>query len=436
MKNLYTALMILFLWGSGAFAYVDETGYRPVNEWGEGLFSVDAVDFQAEQAGSIDISVSYKIFYNALSYQKGVDGYTARYEVTIVIEGDKDKQIEGIIKEGEIKVNTYLETLKATDFVINLFKATCENQDYTIRATLTDLLANTSRNLEVKRKKRGYENKYPTVSKVEFAREIVEANRRSKFNRGDWRIIPKVTRLFGGGVDSVLKIYFEIYPGRAEIEYPSVIVDLFHRSRGRVYADTVKYDDLLDTKKEVRSIDVADFMPGDYELEISVEGRRGRLFNKITEAFELNLTAQSISKNDYQMAVKMLKYIANRAEFKKLKAAKTVEDQERLWKEFWDLRDDDHQDAINPNRNEYFRRIRHANRNFSIMKKDGWQTSRGMIYITYGAPDEVDDHPFELETRPYQIWIYYRSNPPRRFLFVDEWGDNNYELQPPYNGIN
>ena len=75
----------------------------------------------------------------------------------------------------------------------------------------------------------------------------------------------------------------------------------------------------IETRMETRSIDVSDFMPGDYELEITVTGRRGRVFNKRVESFELNLTAESMFKNDYEMAIKMLKYLASRDESKKFK---------------------------------------------------------------------------------------------------------------------
>jgi hypothetical protein len=69
------------------------------------------------------------------------------------------------------------------------------------------------------------------------------------------------------------------------------------------------------------------------------------------------------------------------------------------------------------------------------MKKEGWKTTRGMIYIMYGEPDELEDYPFELSRKPYQVWLYYRLSPPRKFLFIDEWGTGDYELQPPYNGL-
>ena len=56
----------------------------------------------------------------------------------------------------------------------------------------------------------------------------------------------------------------------------------------------------------------------------------------------------------------------------------------------------------------------------------------GMIYIIYGEPEQVESHPFELNSKPYQIWYYYSLS--RTFVFVDEIGTGDYELQYPYDG--
>jgi GWxTD domain-containing protein len=182
-------------------------------------------------------------------------------------------------------------------------------------------------------------------------------------------------------------------------------------------------------------LDISRLAPGDYDLEIRVEGRRGRMFDHLTESFELELTAETMFRNDYATAVEMLKYIATKGESNALKKARTPQEQKVAWDAFWATRDTQPHDQENPTKEEYFRRVRHANRYFSYMKREGWRTGRGMVYIAYGEPEEVEDFPFELATKPYQIWHYYRTIPARSFLFVDEWGDGNYELQPPYDGI-
>jgi hypothetical protein len=71
-----------------------------------------------------------------------------------------------------------------------------------------------------------------------------------------------------------------------------------------------------------------------------------------------------------------------------------------------------------------------------VGKRPGWRTDRGMIYIQYGEPDDVERHPFDMDGFPYnapwQVWRYYSTN--REFVFVDRRGSNDYELQYPYDG--
>ncbi len=423
--------MVIF----GVSALSAQTGYRPGNEFGESRFAIEAVDFRSEQKGQHTLEIYYKIFYNALSYQKTADGYVAEYEIAMTIEGSDNNQIEGLIREGDVKVITYAETKRNTDFVINMFKIIFDQQDITLYAVLTDKLAGNSLEIKKDLKKRDYWSKYPSLSRVEFSREVTPAGGESKFNKADSRVIPSVTRIFGGDYDTTLTYYHEIYPGEKEVKYIRSISRIYSPINGVVYADTINYGELSEIKREVHHIDVANLRPGDYELEIRLEGRRGKLYDKMVEEFELELTAATIYKNDYKAAVDMLKYLATREEHKKLKKAETDEDRISLWNEFWALRGDNPNDQENPGKREYFRRIRHSNRYFSFMRKEGWKTNRGMIYITYGEPDEVENYPFELATKPYQVWLYYRLSPPRKFVFIDEWGDGNYELQPPFNGL-
>lgn len=59
----------------------------------------------------------------------------------------------------------------------------------------------------------------------------------------------------------------------------------------------------------------------------------------------------------------------------------------------------------------YFRRVEDANEFFASYK-EGWKTDRGMIYIIFGAPDEV----FRFEDR--EVWNYDNGNFKINFSFV------------------
>ena len=96
----------------------------------------------------------------------------------------------------------------------------------------------------------------------------------------------------------------------------------------------------------------------------------------------------------------------------------TDEEREQFIEQFW-LRRDPSPDTIeNEFKEEHYRRIAYANEHFAS-GIPGWKTDRGRIYITYGPPDEIDDHssggsyerpPEEgggtTSTFPFQQWRY------------------------------
>jgi GWxTD domain-containing protein len=104
-----------------------------------------------------------------------------------------------------------------------------------------------------------------------------------------------------------------------------------------------------------------------------------------------------------------------RAAFKNLQ---TDEEREQFIEQFW-LRRDPTPDTIeNEFKEEHYRRIAYANERFASGIQ-GWKTDRGRIYITFGPPDEIEDHSSggsyqrpieegggETSTFPFQQWRY------------------------------
>src|SRR3990172_10461050 len=78
-----------------------------------------------------------------------------------------------------------------------------------------------------------------------------------------------------------------------------------------------------------------------------------------------------------------------RSAFKKLT---TDEERYQFIEQFW-LRRDPSPDTIeNEFKDEHYRRIAFSNERFAS-GKPGWKTDRGRIYITWGAPDQIESHP-------------------------------------------
>jgi GWxTD domain-containing protein len=111
-------------------------------------------------------------------------------------------------------------------------------------------------------------------------------------------------------------------------------------------------------------------------------------------------------------------YIITDEEVAAFKQLATDEERDNFIEDFW-LRRDPTPDTIeNETKEEHYRRIAYANEHFAA-GKPGWKTDRGMIYIRFGAPDQIDSHPSggtynrpleegggQTSTYPFEVWRY------------------------------
>ena len=111
-------------------------------------------------------------------------------------------------------------------------------------------------------------------------------------------------------------------------------------------------------------------------------------------------------------------YIITGGERKAFFRLTTGEERENFIEQFWMRRDPTPDSMENEYKEEHYRRIAYANDRFAS-GFPGWKTDRGRIYITFGPPDEIEDHPagglYErpidegggtTSTYPFQIWRY------------------------------
>jgi GWxTD domain-containing protein len=184
------------------------------------------------------------------------------------------------------------------------------------------------------------------------------------------------------------------------------------------------------------AINVSQLPPGEYDVEITLHGRRMKELDRKDEKFAIRWTEEGLLKLDWKSAVSQLSYVATPGEQSKLKKAKTMEERRAAFAEFWGQRDPTVGTPENETKREFYHRVNVADRQFSSMRREGWKSDRGRIYIIHGEPDQIDDEPYSPDVVPYQIWHYYREGRYRRFLFVDKNDDGDYRLQYPYDGLN
>jgi GWxTD domain-containing protein len=74
---------------------------------------------------------------------------------------------------------------------------------------------------------------------------------------------------------------------------------------------------------------------------------------------------------------------------------------------FWKIRNPNPGSETNSYKDEHYRRLAYANEHFgSIGLHNGWHTDQGRIYITLGAPQQVESYLAARNVRPIEIWFY------------------------------
>lgn len=151
---------------------------------------------------------------------------------------------------------------------------------------------------------------------------------------------------------------------------------------------------------------------------------------KHAQELELVLRKPGVSVHIYNLesALSQMRYILTDEERKRLHKASRKE-RETLFYEFWKERDPTPNTTINELMDQYYLRVKYANEHFTTFQP-GWETDMGMIYILFGAPDEIERSFISTNRNAYQTWYYYRIN--RSFTFLDENGFGDYRLITPY----
>ncbi|MEO0189431.1 MAG: GWxTD domain-containing protein [candidate division WOR-3 bacterium] len=170
---------------------------------------------------------------------------------------------------------------------------------------------------------------------------------------------------------------------------------------------------------------VAIFPNGGYQLRFVVK-EQGKKIEELTVPFEIERPFY-LDEKAWYLKVSQLEYIATPGEINQLRKAQ-IEERDSLWKAFWKKYDPTPNTEYNEKEAEYFERIAYAEEHFSFGDK-GWRSDRGRIYVKFGPPDEVVSRPYELSTKPYEIWYYYRLN--LKFVFYDRHGFGEYILVNP-----
>ena len=379
-------------------------------------FQYDVINQQADNSSLSRFHIVTSIAYDNLQFKQTPEGYVAVYEVAVIVNDRDGEQIGGKAVQQRVAVAVYNETnAHAITASINM-DIDVDPGKYELVIRLTDM--DTRKGIFFKEKvvARDFLAELLDVSDVVVVNSIeIDSSGRST-------MVPLAAQDLQEN-QRVLYPIFTIYSrdeavSSFEIEYQVKP----HKKRKTVVKDQITISKTGSATLCKFPIEFLNIPVGQYLLHIKIKD--GSRFLKVKENFTLRWKDLPDTIDDLEQAIEQIRYIAGGKELKKMQRAEASE-KANLFLKFWEKRDPSPGTPQNEYMIEYFNRVAYANRAFSAMHA-GWRSDMGMVFILFGSPDDIDRHPFETDSKPYEIWFYHGVE--RQFVFLDENGFGDYRL--------
>ncbi len=414
MKKIFLILCFNIVIMAQVENTVEKTGTVP-------MFFYDLLVYKSTQPSKTRLDVYVEVPYKVIQFVKSAKGFTASYSITISIfdeDGERmiterswNETVDSKDFESTTSLKNYYLSYKTFDLVPNKYSIRCEviDQDSKknyIRNEVFDL-----RELSPP----------VAISDLLMITKEIEI-------QGKKRMVPNVSRNVATQKDGV-NLYYEVYSDTlrtAEVEYK--IVD---NKDNELFSAKEKNNFEPKINQVNHSIGTQELPMGEYKVIVSIMDSTGNLLTSVSKTFYSRWVGMPSSVKDLDKAIEQMVYIAKESELDNIEDLPTKEERQKKYIEFWKAKDPTPNTEENEVFEEYYRRVEYSNMHFKHYI-EGWKTDMGMIYITLGPPNNVERHPFEFDSKPYEVWDYYDIN--KRFIFVDQTGFGDYRLITPVYG--
>jgi GWxTD domain-containing protein len=390
-------------------------------------FFVDAMAFASDSAGVSRLDIYVEVPHHTLQFVKDGELFHASYEASLSVFDSSDRQVAERFWREEIDTKEYDVTTSLRMGKLSLRSLLVPPGSYSVVVQVRD--SETKKSSRVKR----------LVTVRDFAPQPLALSDPMLILRMSTQdekkvIYPNVEGNVGVTSDSFY-VFFEAY-NRLAADSAEIRLTVRNIRTVTVRVDSDRVALPLGRKACFAKVNSASLMAGDYTVEVQV-----KLFSASAAApaaamertayasrqFLVRWRGVPVSITDLDLALDQMQYIMDGDKIDDIK--KLPADAKRgAFEEFWKKRDPSPSTERNELMEEYFARVSYANKSFGHYQ-DGWKTDRGMVYIIFGSPSNIERHPFDNDAKPYEIWTYYQLD--REFVFVDATGFGDYRLQTP-----
>ncbi|HDH57277.1 MAG TPA: GWxTD domain-containing protein [Bacteroidetes bacterium] len=353
---------------------------------------------------SVQIEVHVRIVYDDLQFTKEGEIYKAGYGLDIILRDKEDNLAELKHIEREVTAFSYAQTNSRQQGDQTSTRFTLPMKNYHLRINLVDRESRKSRSLE---KALDFPDKYWKRDLRLGDLVLVDSSGTALLTSGIIRGQPLrvLYRLYSETKEG-LSFYYQLFEREDRIALAGQII---------LSGEGPYFENILDLPTDSLT---------SHAYHLLLVAQQGE--TTLSRGYAVKILTHDLPDyiQDINLAIRQLRYIATDEEYNKLMDAPSSK-KEQLFREFWKKKDPSPATPANEKMEEYYRRIKYANEQFSG-HHGGWLSDMGRVYVTFGAPTDIERHPFDIDSKPYEIWYYYDIN--RKFIFVDEEGFGDYRL--------
>jgi len=417
MKKYLTALFILSILTGTLFTQDDNRKASDIV-----LFTFDALDFYSPDSTRSRLDIYIDVPLNKIEFVRSKEstGFVSRLDLSIDIT-DKNHQsvFSKVYKEEITTEKTEIEFLAQNSKIIikNIF---LNPGEYNLKVSMyeqrTKKTAAASKDIVI----RDFLARPITLSDVMIVSKLTNESGRKM-------ITPDVTR--NVSILDTFYLFFFVYKNSEQSQI-NVTCNITDSKKNEIFSasENLGVTRPLDLQNQMLIPIPTDKLAYDnYNIEIIATSIQDKAtittgFSSINLDIPVNLT-------DIDELIDQLQYIATEDELAHMRDGKTDADKRKRFMDFWKTKDPTPLTRKNEVMMEYYKRLNYADKHYTTVYSKGWKSDMGMVYVIFGRPDNIDKHPYEMDTKPYEVWDYYDLN--REFVFIDYTGFGDYRLVTP-----
>jgi GWxTD domain-containing protein len=394
---------------------------------GQKPYSVDVLTYPGDSAGTSRVEVYLEIPYTNLQFINQGGFFGAGYELSISAYDTAGNLVIEKYWTGKVEVDSLAEIRTHRPGEILEKTLALAPGRYAVTVQLRDVETDRANPTRLRITVPDYSAGEFMLSDVMLVKDVVAGEGGKKM------ITPNIPAIISDSRDSFY-VFLQL-TNNLGVDSGRIIAEILDRGRTTLSGDTIAVSLRRGENSLVEFIRPGNLGVGEFTLRMSAlpvpdtltRPRPAGGLASTERTFRVRWVGAPFMVTDIDLAISQMQYILDRDRVEEMK--ELPPDLKRdAWLVYWKKRDPSPGTDRNELMEEYYARVEYANKHFGHYT-EGWKTDMGMVYIIFGAPGNIERHPFEIDTKPYEVWTYYEQN--RQFVFIDATGFGDYRLQTP-----